>query len=174
MKTMKIISLYLVSSILLASCGKTDDQKENAPKTPSNEAAVGLINDTPWQFAGGFAEHSYMTPSTKITVTLLNFKPKDPCDIATRWEGGDGRYVIFNIPELKTGELTYPTSKNEYITLESQGNTAHSKILAAPGNVYIDSNAQNVISGRIVASYKNDANVNGSFSVPLCKDQHPY
>jgi len=166
-------SVFLLAVMQIFACGKESGGGGNPGQDAdvngiqfSAETARGVIQGTPWVFAGGHARPSHSAPETAVSIYLISDEKNDPCDPFSR-TAADGLYVSFTV-QAKLGATEF-TVRNG-VSLGSGSNTGHTSVQIARGGAVIDEISDERITGRIFSRFNAETEINGRFDIARCPE----
>jgi hypothetical protein len=151
---MRSLSFLLV----LAACGKGDDEETFDFSQIDDGPLEGIIGGQPWAFDSA-ATDGFLSDEDGFFTTFSS----TPISCDGYGSGGGGDQLISFLP-LEPAEVTLSLSDSVTFFVEA----TFENLVATSGGIRIDSVTDDTIEGALYATFDGDNEVNGTFTVAIC------
>lgn len=163
---MKTIFFLMLFAFLNTSCGKASDGAGGTSGADYvNQDLTGKIAGQNWDFLLGTAKISSFD-STELSLKFYNTDVSNPCD---SFAMGIPPYVMTSVKN-QVGETTFSIGLNGQTgdTLTLYDGTTNFIVTSGKIEILSIDLVQNLVTGRVVATYDPQYTINGNFTLQYC------
>ncbi len=144
--------------VFFTACGKNDDEETFDFSLLSDDPLEGVIGGEPWAFDSATTDGFLSGEDGFFTIFSSS-----PSACSSYGSGGGGNEIITSLP-VEPAEVTLSLSDSVTFYVEA----TFENLVATSGGIRVDSVTDDTIEGALYATYDNDNEVNGTFTVSIC------